>query len=161
MWAYQHDDVQPDAIITGKGLSGGLYPIAATLLSRELHAVFDDDPFLHISTFGGAELGCATALAALDVIEGPGFLERVTTLGERFARGLSGAPFELRRRGMFMGLKFPFEDAGLMASKLLIDNGVFAVWANNDTSVVQLLPPLVCTDAEADEIIAIVRKVFS
>ena len=96
----------------------------------------------------------------LDVIEAPGFLARVAALGERFARGLAGAPFELRRRGMFMGLKFPFEDAGLMGAKLLIDAGIFAVWANNDTSVVQLLPPLVCTDAEADEIIGIVRRVF-
>ncbi len=160
LWAHEADGAAPDAIVTGKGLSGGLYPIAATLMTRELHAVFDDDPFLHISTFGGAELGCAAALATLDVIEAPGFLPRVRALGERFARGLLGAPFALRRRGMFMGLKFPFDDAGLMGSKLLIDAGVFAVWANNDTSVVQLLPPLVCTDAEADEIIAIVRRVF-
>ncbi len=160
LWAHQADDVTPDAVVTGKGLSGGLYPIAATLMSRELHAVFDDDPFLHISTFGGAELGCAAALATLDVIEAPGFLARVLALGERFARGLAGAPFELRRRGLFMGLKFPFEDAGLMGSKLLIDAGVFAVWANNDSSVVQFLPPLTCTDAEADEIVGIVRHVF-
>lgn len=160
MWAHQQDDVEPDAIITGKGLSGGLYPIAATLLSRELHAVFDADPFLHISTFGGSELGCAAALAVLDVLEAPGFLARVAALGERFARGLEGAPFELRRRGMFMGLKFPFEDAGLMGSKLLIDRGVFAVWANNDSSVVQFLPPLVCSDEEAGQIIAIVRGAF-
>lgn len=160
LWAHQHDDVTPDAIVTGKGLSGGLYPIAATLLSRELHAVFDEDPFRHISTFGGAELGCATALAALDVIEAPGFLPRVAALGERFARGLAGAPFELRRRGMFMGLKFPVEGAGMMGAKLLIDAGVFAVWANNDSSVVQFLPPLICTDAEADQIVAIVRQVF-
>ena len=161
LWAHEQDGVAPDVVVTGKGLSGGLYPIAATLMSRELHAVFDDDPFLHISTFGGAELGCAAALATLDVIEAPGFLTRVRTLGERFARGLAGAPFELRRRGLFMGLKLPVEDAGLMGSKLLIDAGVFAVWANNDTSVVQFLPPLTCTDAEADEIVAIVRRVFA
>ncbi|MBI1944939.1 MAG: aspartate aminotransferase family protein [Deltaproteobacteria bacterium] len=160
LWAHEADEVAPDAIVTGKGLSGGLYPIAATLLSRELHAVFDEDPFRHISTFGGAELGCAAALAVLDVVEAPAFLPRVCALGERFAHGLAGAPFELRRRGMFMGLKFPFEDAGLMGAKLLIDAGIFAVWANNDTSVVQFLPPLVCTDAEADEIVGIVRKVF-
>ena len=160
MWGYQWDGVQPDAVTTGKGLSGGIYPIAATLLSRELHSFFDSDPFLHISTFGGAELGCVAALAALDVIEAPGFLERVLQLGERFERGLTGAPFELRRRGMFMGLKFPVEDAGLMATRLLVDAGVFAVWANNDTSVLQFLPALICTDAEADEMIALVRSTF-
>lgn len=160
LWSHEQDEVTPDAIITGKGLSGGLYPIAATLLSRELHAAYDEDPFRHISTFGGAELGCATALAVLDVIEAPGFLPRVRELGERFERGLLGAPFELRRRGMFMGFKFPVEEAGRMAAKLLVDAGVFAVWANNDTSVLQFLPPLVCSDAEAEEIVRIVRGVF-
>ena len=54
---YEHDDVTPDVVVTGKGLSGGIYPITATLMTRELHAFFDEHPFVHISTFGGAELG--------------------------------------------------------------------------------------------------------
>lgn len=61
---------------------------------------------------------------------------------------------------MMMGLAFPAPDAGMVAARLLFDAGVFAVYANNDTSVLQMLPPLVTTEAEADEIIAIVRSVF-
>ena len=64
-------------IVTGKGLSGGLYPMAVTLVTPELHAFFDTRPFVHVSTYGGAELGCAAALAVWDVVEAPGFLERV------------------------------------------------------------------------------------
>lgn len=97
-WAYQHEGVTPDALLTGKGLSGGVYPIAATLLTRELHAFFDERPFIHVSTFGGAELGCVAALTVLDIVEERGFLERVRDLGDRFRRGLSGLPFELRQR---------------------------------------------------------------
>jgi len=160
MWCYQHDDLEPDVVVTGKGLSGGIYPIAATLMTRDLHAVFDDHPFIHISTFGGAELGCAAATAVLDLVEAPGFLARVVALGERFERGLSGASFGLRRRGMFMGLAFGAPRAGMFAAKLLYDAGVFAVWANNDPSVLQFLPPLVLDDAEADELIATVRRVL-
>ncbi|MCA9659220.1 MAG: aminotransferase class III-fold pyridoxal phosphate-dependent enzyme, partial [Myxococcales bacterium] len=157
LWGYEHEGVEPDMVVTGKGLSGGIYPITATLMRPELHAFFDAHPFIHISTFGGAELGCAAALAVLDVIEAPGFLDRVRVLGERFAAGFAGAPFELRRRGLFMGLKFAAEGAGMVATKMLYERGVFALYANNDTSVLQFLPPLVTTDDEADAIIRAVR----
>jgi len=157
MWAYQHEGVEPDVVVTGKGLSGGIYPIAATLMTRELHAFFDDHPFIHISTFGGAELGCAAALAVLDIVEDPAFLPRVTALGERFGAELRPRSYQLRRRGMFMGLKFGAERAGMFAAKLLYDAGVFAVWANNDPSVLQFLPALTLTDDEAGELIATVN----
>jgi acetylornithine/succinyldiaminopimelate/putrescine aminotransferase len=161
MWAYQHEGVSPDMVITGKGLSGGIYPITATLMRREIHAFFDDHPFVHVSTFGGSEVGCVAALAVLDIVEQPGFLERVRALGDRFEAGLVGVDVELRRRGLFMGLKLAGAGDGLMASAGLIRAGVFAVYANNDTSVVQLLPPLILDDEEADEIIAIIRTVLA
>lgn len=158
MWCWQHHDIEPDMLVTGKGLSGALYPITATLMDEEIHAFFDDHPFIHISTFGGAEPGCVAALKVLDIIESDGFLERVEEAGARFEEGFSGASFEVRRRGLMMGLKLGSEQAGMMAAKLLFDAGVFAVYANNDTSVLQFLPPLVIGDDEIDSIIDIVRE---
>jgi acetylornithine/succinyldiaminopimelate/putrescine aminotransferase len=160
IWCHQHDGLEPDVLVTGKALSGGIYPITATLMTSAMHAFFDEHPFVHMSTFGGAELGCVAALAVLDIIEEAGFLDRVRALGERFAKGLAGLPFQIRRRGLFMGFKFAAPDAGMIASKMLFDTGVFAVYANNDTSVLQFLPPLVLGDGEADELIARVRRVF-
>jgi acetylornithine/succinyldiaminopimelate/putrescine aminotransferase len=161
MWAYENWSLEPDVVVTSKGLSGGIYPISATLMTREIHAVFDEHPFSHISTFGGAEPGCAAAAKVLDIVQGRGFLSHVTDLGDRFEAGFSGLPFTVRRLGMMMGLAFPAPDAGMFASKLLFDAGIFAIYANNDTSVLQFLPPLTTTEAEADEIISIVRAVFS
>ncbi len=161
MWAVEHWSIRPDALVTGKGLSGGIYPISATLMTKELHRVFDEHPFSHVSTFGGAEPGCAAALAVLDVVEAPGFLPRVRELGARFAAGFSGLPFELRRLGMMMGFRFPAADAGILAAKALFDRGIFAVYANNDTAVLQFLPPLTIEDAEIDQIVAIVQETFS
>ncbi len=158
MWAYEHEGVRPDAVVTGKGLSGGVYPITATLLSAELFAFFRPRPFVHISTFGGAEPGCAAALAVLDQLEAPGFMERVTATGERIEAGLQGALYTVRRRGMMMGLAFPAPRAGMMAARLLFDAGVFTVYANNDDSVLQFLPPLTLTDDEADALVATVRR---
>jgi acetylornithine aminotransferase len=161
VWAHEHDGAEPDMVVVGKGLSGGIYPITATLLSEPLHAFFDTHPFVHVSTFGGAELGCVAAATVLDIVTGTDFLARVRALGERFAAGLAGLPFELRRRGMTMGLGFARPGDGVLASAALIGAGVFAVFANNDTSVVQFKPPLVVTDDEADEIIEVVRRVFA
>jgi acetylornithine/succinyldiaminopimelate/putrescine aminotransferase len=160
MWAYEHWDLEPDIVVTGKGLSGGIYPISATLMRRDIHALFDTEPFIHISTFGGAEPGAAAALAVLDIVESPGFLEHVNELERRFAAGLDGLPFTLRHLGLMMAFAFPVPEAGMFAAKLLFDAGIFAVYANNDTSVLQFLPPLTSTDGEADEIVDIVRSVF-
>ncbi len=161
MWAYQHWELEPDLVVTAKALGGGVYPITATLMTPEVHRIFDEEPFIHVSTAGGAEPGCAAALAVLDIIEAPGFLERVAVLGERLAAGLADLPFALRRLGMMMGFAFPAPDAGMLAAKLLFDAGIFSVYAGNDTSVLQFLPPLTTTDGEADEIVAIVRSVFA
>jgi acetylornithine/succinyldiaminopimelate/putrescine aminotransferase len=160
IWAFQHWDLEPDALVTSKGLSGGIYPISATLMTRELHEIFDTEPFIHISTFGGAEPGTAAGLAVLDVIEAPGFLERVLDLEGRFVDGLAGMPFAFRHLGLMMALAFPVADAGMMAMKLLFDAGLFTTYAGNDTSVLQFLPPLIISDDEAAEVIEIVRSVF-
>lgn len=160
LWAHTREEVEPDMLVVGKGLSGGIYPITATLMRPELHRFFDAHPFIHVSTFGGAELGCAAAEAVLDLTLAPGFLARVEAVGERFAAGLHGAPFELRRRGLFMGLKFAAEGAGPVATRALFDRGIFALYANNDTSVLQLLPPLTITDDEVEAILSILRGVF-
>ena len=160
IWCYQHENLEPDFLVTAKGLGGGVYPITATLMTRRFHALFDEHPFVHISTCGGAEPGCVAGLTVLDIVEEPGFLDRVNELSDRFAEGLKGLSFELRRKGLMMGLRFPQKDAGMMAAKLMFDAGVFCLFANNDTSVLQFLPPLILTDEQADEIIDRVRKVF-
>ncbi len=153
-WFHTQEDVEPDIVVTGKGLSGGVYPITATMMTAELHAFFDDHPFVHISTFGGAELGCVAALEVLDIIEEPGFLERVEVVGARIESGLSPLDLEVRRRGLFMGLRFDDPAGGLVAAQRMIGAGVFAIFANNDPSVLQFLPPLTISDDEVDWLIA-------
>jgi acetylornithine/succinyldiaminopimelate/putrescine aminotransferase len=159
-WCADHDGLEADALVTGKGLGGGVYPMSAVLFTPELNAFFDPNPFLHVTTFGGAELGCAAALAVLDIIEEPGFLDRVQAISDRVAEAFEALPFELRRRGLMAAFKFSDEGAAMTATTALFDAGVFVVWANNDRSAVQFLPPLVMTDDEVGELIDRVRGVF-
>ncbi len=156
-WYFQQEEIEPDVVITGKGLGGGLYPVSAALISSELERFFDEHPFAYVSTFGGAEIGCVAAEAVLDEVLDPDFLSRVMELGRRFEAGFAGLPFELRRRGMTMGLAFEQEEGGVLAAKRLIDAGVFAVYAEHDHRVTQFKPPLNLTDGQADEIIDSVR----
>jgi acetylornithine/succinyldiaminopimelate/putrescine aminotransferase len=160
-WYYQQEAIEPDMVITGKGLSGGIYPMAAALVREEFMAPFDKDPFVHLSTFAGSELGCVVSLAVLDVVEEPGFLEHVRALSELFATSFADLPFELRRRGLFMGFKWPNEGDGIEASRKLIDNGVFCVFSGNDTSVTQFHPTLILTDDQASEVAGLVRQAFA
>jgi acetylornithine/succinyldiaminopimelate/putrescine aminotransferase len=160
-WYFEQEDVVPDILITGKALGGGLYPVSAALVTEDLESFFDDNPFAYVSTFGGAEIGCVAASAVMEVISEPGFLDRVSQLGERFEAGFAGMPFQLRRRGLTMGLKFDSDGGGVMASARLIEAGVFAVFAEHDHSVTQFKPPLILTDGEADRIIETVQEALS
>jgi acetylornithine/succinyldiaminopimelate/putrescine aminotransferase len=158
MWAIEHFATEPDILVVGKGLSGGVYPIAATCFRRELNAFMHANPFIHISTFGGAEVGCAVALAVLDLTASPTFLERVAELAERFASGFRllqerypETLFGVRQLGLMIGLVFPDETCGPLMTRLLYDEGVLAIYANNDQRVLQFLPPLIMSDMEAEE----------
>lgn len=160
-WYYEQQGIEPDMVVTGKGLGGGLYPISAVLLRAELEEFFDVNPFAYVSTFGGAEIGCLAASAVLDQLDEPGFLAAVETRGRRFEEAFAAMPFTLRRYGLTMGLAFDDEQGGVLAAKRLIDGGVFAVYAEHDHSVTQFKPPLIVSEAEIDEIAAAVGAALS
>ena len=148
-WGFEHFDVQPDMVVIGKGLSGGLYPISATLLRRPLEAVFHADPFIHISTFGGAELGCAVARKVLEISARPDFLAHVRDLARCFQNGFEALQNQhrgffkgVRQLGLMMGLELQDDWCGPLLSKTAYDNGLLMVYANNAPSVCQCLPPL-------------------
>jgi acetylornithine/succinyldiaminopimelate/putrescine aminotransferase len=161
VWYVEQEDVAPDLLITGKGLSGGIYPIAATLMTPEVHRFFGEHPFCHVSTFGGAELGCVAAAEVVDIVTAPGFLERVQHVGEQLGRAFADLPFGLRRRGMLCAFVFDDPHGGMSAMKALFDAGVYAFFAGNDPSVLQFKPVLTATDDEVAEIITIVRRTFA
>jgi putrescine aminotransferase len=139
----------------GKGMSGGIYPISATAYHERFRDFFRADPFVHVSTFGGSEAGCAAAMEVIRISSGKKFLSRVTTAGarirgelEKLATEFPGAGFRVRGLGLMMGLAFSDEVHSLFMLKLLFDRGVYMVYSGNDRSVLQLLPPLIITRRE-------------
>jgi acetylornithine/succinyldiaminopimelate/putrescine aminotransferase len=161
LWAVQRAGVIPDILVTGKGLSGGLYPIAATLLSARSGAWLEDDGWSNISTFGGSELGCRVARAVLAITTRPQTTARVDTLSDTFASGLAGIAahhpqwlVEVRQAGLVIGLRFAHPLGGLLMTRACYDAGLWAMFANFDRSVLQFKPGLLMSDAEAGEALA-------
>ena len=157
LWGFEHFDVVPDIVVLGKGLSGGLYPISATILRKPLESVFQADPFIHISTFGGAEPGCRVARRVLEIASSDEFLGNVNHVARRLEAGLEYLKARhrkfllgLRRLGLMMGLELKDELCGPLLTKTAYDNDLLLIYANNDPSVCQLLPPLVMEENEVD-----------
>ncbi|MDQ7053856.1 MAG: aspartate aminotransferase family protein [candidate division KSB1 bacterium] len=164
-WGIEHYGVVPDILVTGKGLSGGIYPMTATVIRPELETVFHDDPFVHISTFGGAEIGCAVAEEVLAILKEPLFLTQVYTLAQIFEHGLAQlqsafTPLfqEVRQKGLMIGLKMADPALGQVMTKACFETGLLCVFAGNDPSVVQFLPPLIIEPALAEEILTRLEK---
>ena len=159
-WGIEQFDVVPDIIVSGKGLSGGIYPMSATLYREHLNAFLHDKPFIHVSTCGGAELGCYVTLEVLDMLTEPAFLPHVQTMAQKFTEGFAYLQHqhpkmiaEARQLGMMMGLKFTDPMLGPMMTVAGVEAGLLIVYANHDTSVIQLLPPLIITAEQVEEII--------
>ena len=160
LWGIEHFGIVPDIIVIGKGLSGGLYPMSATCFRAKYEAVFQPDPFIHISTFGGAEVGCPVALKVLELTSDQGFLRNVQELAALFAEGFRGLKEKhseilvgLRQLGMMMGIEMVHEQCGPLFSKVAFDHGLLSVYANNNPRVAQLLPPLIIDRALALDIL--------
>ena len=159
LWAFEHFGIEPDILTIGKGLSGGIYPITATCFRTKLEAIFRKDPFVHISTFGGAEVGCLVAQKVLQISSDPAFLQHVEKMAalfaERFAIFQETYPLlvGLRQKGLMMGIEMAYDFCGLLFSKIAYDNDLLIVYADNDKRVAQLLPPLIVDEPIVTEIL--------
>jgi len=168
VWGINTYGVVPDILVTGKGLSGGIYPITATLYREHLNPFLHENPFIHVSTFGGAEVGCYVALEVLNMLEEPGFLEHVQEMAKLFKGGFADLinkhPTVLvgaRQRGLMMGLKLRDENLGPLMTMIGFDAGLLTIYANNDPSVIQILPPLIIQEEEVSQVLGILDGMLS
>lgn len=155
-FASEHFGVTPDVVCVAKGLAGGL-PIGACLAAPEVASF---EPGDHATTFGGGPVQCAAAIAVLQVIEDEGLIERATRLGDLIRNRLVSVPgvAEVRGLGLLIGIRLVEEKARDVAS-LALERGVLV----NDAApnVVRLCPPLVITEAEANDGAGIVAGAIS
>ena len=149
--ACQHEGVQPDGLILGKALGGGLLPVSAFLARKDVMDVFH--PGDHGSTFGGNPLAAAVGLEALQVLEDEKLAERSAELGAHLMEKLSSlkSPLikSLRGRGLFVGIEIdPKQARAREVCERLMAQGILS--KETHETVVRLAPPLVVTREQLD-----------
>jgi len=157
--AHEHEaGAQPDVLILGKALGGGVYPVSAVLASADLLGLFR--PGEHGSTFGGNPLASAVGIAALDVIHNERLAERAAKLGHKLLTQLraikSPAIKEVRGRGLLIGIEI---DATPLTARdyceRLLELGVLT--KETHERVVRLSPPLIIEATEIDWLVEKIR----
>ena len=158
LWAYEQLPVRPDVMTAAKALGGGL-PVGACVTAPELGDVLQVGD--HGSTFAGAPIAAAAALAALEVIDDPALLRRARELGGRFmaALGEIDAVAEVRGRGLMVGVSLTQGmDASAVARRAL-DSGLVINVPGPD--MLRFLPPLVIGEEEVETAVRVVRGVLA
>ncbi|MEX3616368.1 ornithine--oxo-acid transaminase [Paenibacillus glucanolyticus] len=158
-FACDWENVVPDMYILGKALGGGVFPVSAVAAEADILGVFE--PGSHGSTFGGNPLGCAVAIASMDVFAEEGLEARSLELGEYFLQQLRSIRHpdvkDVRGRGLFIGMELhvparPYceklKDLGLLCKE-------------THESIIRFAPPLIISKPELDQAVEIVRQAFA
>lgn len=158
--ASQHEDVQPDALLLGKALGGGMLPVSLFLTRDDVMNVFS--PGDHGSTFGGNALSAVVGLAAVNVLIEDGLIENAEKLGEYFMQQLRNIPSplikEVRGKGLLIGVEV---QPGVKAHDLvlaLLPHGVLTKETHG--TVIRLAPPLIINKEQIDTAVQAISRVF-
>jgi len=162
IFACDYEGVRPDIIIIGKALSGGFYPVSATLADEPIMGLFA--PGEHGSTFGGNPLGAAVARASLRVIREEKLAERAELLGTYFMEQLAEIPSphvqEVRGRGLLIGVQLKKEARGARRfCEALQERGILA--KETHEHVIRFAPPLVIEKETIDWALPHIREVLN
>jgi putrescine aminotransferase len=162
LFASELDDVVPDVMTLAKGLSGGVVPIGAYISrAQPWMEAYGKAPLLHTSTFGGGEIACVAALAALDVLAEENLVENARVRGEQLIAGalelqqrFPSVIHEVRGRGLLVGVELSHEGYGGTIIPEMLKAGVTAAWTLNQQRVIRLEPPLIVTESEVERALA-------
>ena len=161
--ACHHEDVQPDILILGKALSGGMYPVSAVLANDDIMNVIK--PGQHGSTFGGNPIACSVAVAALDVVEEEKLSERAEDLGQLFRSEIeklmqkTDLITKVRGKGLLNAILINDTPDSKTAWNLCLqlkENGLLAKPTHGN--IIRLAPPLVITEEQLLDCVRIIEK---
>ena len=178
MFACQHEDVSPDLLAIAKGMTAGFLPLGATLATEEIFAAFlaptsASRQFFHGHSFTGNALGCAAALANLEIFEKEHVLERVARTSAHLGVRLEElrrlpAVGEIRRRGLMAGIELvrdratraPFDPRDRIGHLVCMAIRKHGIILRPLADTVVVMPPLSVTEAEIDLLVeALARSI--
>lgn len=161
--AVHHENVQPDILILGKAISGGVYPVSAVLCNNEIMNVIK--PGQHGSTFGGNPVAAAVAIAALEVVKDEKLAENAERLGVILRKGLNEIAKRndlitlVRGKGLLNAIVINSGEDSDLAWEICLkfrDNGLLAKPTHGNK--IRFAPPLVMTEDQIKECLEIIEK---
>lgn len=161
--AVHHENVQPDILILGKAVSGGVYPVSAVLANEDIMNVIK--PGQHGSTFGGNPLAAKVAVAALEVVRDEKLAENAKILGELFRKEMNriiektDLVNSVRGRGLLNAILINDTEDSSTAWDICValkDNGLLAKPTHGN--IIRFAPPLVMTEGQLMECVSIIEK---
>jgi len=159
-FACEHWGVAPDIMTLAKALGGGVMPVGATIGTPVVWEHFQEAPTVHSSTFGGNQLACSAALAALDVLVDEDLAGQALAKGEHFLSGLRklAADYpevitDVRGIGLMLGLEMAAPDISQLFIANMIEQQIIVAYTLNFTGVVRLEPPLIMPESVIDEVL--------
>lgn len=161
--AVHHENVQPDILILGKAISGGVYPVSAVLANDAIMNVIK--PGQHGSTFGGNPVAAAVAVAALKVVKDENLAENAELLGQVFRNEIgnyietSNIAVLVRGKGLLNAIVINDTEDSSTAWDIcmrLADNGLLAKPTHGN--IIRFAPPLVMTEEQLMDCVAIIKK---
>lgn len=164
--AVHHENVQPDILILGKALSGGVYPVSAVLANNGIMNVIK--PGQHGSTFGGNPVAAAVAIAALEVIKDEKLAENAERLGKILRDGLNAIASRnplislVRGKGLLNAIVIDCDEESDLAWNICLkfrDYGLLAKPTHGNK--IRLAPPLVITEDQIQDCLAIIEKALN
>ena len=158
LFACERDGAVPDVMTLAKGLSGGVVPAGAFIARPDVwNRAYAKQPLVHTSTFGGSEIACAAAIAAMDVLRDEALVENARLRGEQLLDGVRAIALEFpqvireaRGLGLLVGVELTNEGYGGWIIPEMLKAGVTAAWTLNQQRVIRLEPPLIVTEGEVD-----------
>lgn len=165
MFACEHSGVQPDILVLAKALGGGVMPIGAIVGTQEVWQAFEENPFIHTSTFGGNPLACTAGLATIQVLEeellvdgakfrGEYLLQKLQYLQEKYPAIVS----QVRGMGLMIGIEMTDEGWGGFVMSELFQQGILVAYALNNPKVIRLEPPLIISKEQLDRLVLAMGK---
>jgi len=169
LFGCNRDDVVPDVMTLAKGLSGGVIPVGAYIARSPVwNAAYAKHPVMHTSTFGGNELACAAALAAMDVLVEEDLVEKARVRGAQLLAGAQALVNDYpeivraaRGLGLLVGVELTNEGYGGWIISEMLKHGVTAAWTLNMQRVIRLEPPLIVSEVEIEQALAALRAGLS
>ena len=162
VFAFMHEDIEPDIIVMGKALGGGVFPVSGIAANKDIMSVFT--PGSHGSTFGGNPLGCAVAMAAIDVLVEEKLADRAEELGAYFRKRLVELNSDkiklVRGKGLLIGVVLN-ESAGKARqyTTKLKERGVLAKETHD--WIIRFAPPLIISKRDIDWVVEIIEDVLN